>query len=273
MIWGTCFDDPKPKEDNAMPYADNKGIHIYYETEGEGPPLVFQHWSVATLENWADFGYVSALKKDFQLILLDARGHGGSDKPHAPEAYALKNRVEDIVAVLDDLRIAKAHYFGYSMGGWIGFGAALYAPGRFRSLILGGATPFAQKMDGLRQFIQVAIDNGPEAFVAEWEIENGRLSPEARKRMLAYDYEVLLTLAQDRESLEAVLPTMKMPCLLFAGDIDDYEPVGKCASQIVNATFFTLPGLDHGGAIKQSEQVLPHIKDFLAKVEGKDGAV
>jgi pimeloyl-ACP methyl ester carboxylesterase len=148
---------PKPKEDNAMPYADNKGIHIHYETEGKGPPLVLQHWSVTTLENWVDYGYVSALKNDYRLILLDARGHGASDKPHSPESYALDKRVGDIVAVLDDLGIEKAHYFGYSMGGWIGFGAARYAPERFRSLVLGGAVPFVSTMDGLRQFVGVAV--------------------------------------------------------------------------------------------------------------------
>ena len=252
-----------------MPYANNKGIHIHYETEGKGPPLVLQHWSVATLENWVDYGYVSALKNDYQLILLDARGHGASDKPHTPEAYALDKRVGDIVAVLDELGISKAHYFGYSMGGWIGFGLACYAPERFRSLILGGAAPYASNMDGLRQFVRVGVEDGPEAFVAMWETEYGALSSEARKRMLAYDYETLLVLAQDRESLEAVLPTMKMPCLLFAGEMDEYQPIKDCARQIANASFFTLPGLDHSGAIRHSEEVLPHVRRFLAKVEGQ----
>jgi len=252
-----------------MPYADNKGIQIHYEKEGEGPPLVLQHWSVATLENWVDYGYVSALKNDYQLILLDARGHGTSDKPHTPESYALDKRVGDIVAVLDELGISKAHYFGYSMGGWIGFGLACYAPKRFRSLILGGAAPYASNMDGLRQFVRVGVEDGPEAFVAMWETEYGALTSEARKRMLAYDYEALLVLAQDRESLEAVLPTMKMPCLLFAGEMDEYQPIKDCARQIANAAFFTLPGLDHGGAIRHSDEVLPHIRRFLAKVEGQ----
>jgi pimeloyl-ACP methyl ester carboxylesterase len=250
-----------------MPYVDNDGVRIHYKTEGEGPALVLQHWSLATLESWYDYGYVSALKNDHRLILLDARGHGDSDKPHRPEAYELKKRVEDIVAVLDDLDIAKAHYFGYSMGGWIGFGAARYAPERFQSLIIGGSVPYAQNMDGLRQFVRVGVENGPEAFIVTWESENGALSPEARERMLAYDYEALLMLAQDRESLETVLPTMSMPCLLYAGEMDEYQPIKECATHIANATFFTLPGLDHVGAIKRSDKVLPHVKRFLVKVD------
>ena len=69
-------------------------------------------------------------KADRQLILLDARGHGASDKPHDPAAYDLRLRVGDVTAVLDDLEIRRADYFGYSMGGWIGFGLAKHAPVR-----------------------------------------------------------------------------------------------------------------------------------------------
>ena len=256
-----------------MPYADNEGIRIHYQTEGEGPPLVLQHWSLATMESWYDNGYVSALKNDYRLVLLDARGHGASDKPHRLEAYELKKRVEDIVAVLDDLGIAQAHFFGYSMGGWIGFGVARYAPERFRSLIIGGQHPYAQNMDGLRQLVQYGVENGPEALVAMWEENFGTLSSETRERMLAYDYEALLAVAQDRESLEAVLPTMRMPCLLYVGEMDEVYPIAKeCAKQIPNVTFVTLPGLDHGEAIRRSDEVLPHVKRFLAAVNQRTGA-
>jgi len=254
-----------------MPYADHEGVRIHYKTEGEGPPLVLHHWAAATMDNWRDFGYVTALKNDHRLVLLDARGHGGSDKPRAPEAYALEKRVGDIVAVLDDLGIAKAHYFGYSMGGWIGFGVARYAPERCRSLIIGGADPYARSAEVWREFVRVGVEKGPEAFVAMWEEEYGALPPALRERMLAYDYEALVAVAQDHESLEAVLPTMTMPCLLYVGELDEPEPVEECARQIAGATFFTLPGLDHGGAITRSDAVLPHVRRFLADVDRQAG--
>jgi len=65
-----------------MPYANNQGIRIRYEVEGTGPPLVLQHGSFGSGADWRDFGYTSALSNDHQLILVDARGHGASDKPH-----------------------------------------------------------------------------------------------------------------------------------------------------------------------------------------------
>lgn len=248
-----------------MPFANNEGINIHYQTEGDGPPVILQHWSLATLESWYDFGYVSGLNKDYRLILIDARGHGASDKPHSPEAYGLQERVKDIVTVLDDLSIDQAHFFGYSMGGWIGFGAAQYAPERFRSLIIGGQHPYAQKMDHIRQFMQYGIENGSEAFIVMWEENFGKLSNEIKERILNCDFEALLAVAQDRESLEAVLPTIRMPCLLYVGEKDDiYSTSKECAKHIANATFVTLPGLDHVEVIKRSDRVLPHVKRFLA---------
>lgn len=111
-----------------MPYAENQGVRIHYRVEGAGPPLLLQHGFAGSLEAWREFGYVAALRHDYQCILLDARGHGSSDKPHNPSAYDLPSRVGDIVAVLDALRLPKAHFFGYSMGGWIGFGLAWSSP-------------------------------------------------------------------------------------------------------------------------------------------------
>ena len=121
-----------------MPNVDNEGVRIRYEVEGEGPALVLQHGFNANLETWHEFGYVEALRGDYRLILVDARGHGGSAKPHDAEAYDRKFMALDIVAVLDDLDVGRAHYLGYSMGGQLGFALAKFAPERLHSLMIGG---------------------------------------------------------------------------------------------------------------------------------------
>ena len=85
-----------------MPYADSDGVQIYYEVEGnpEGPPLVLQHGLTGYLESWRERGYTEVLGDDYRLILIDARGHGRSDKPHEPSAYVRELRAADVVSVL-----------------------------------------------------------------------------------------------------------------------------------------------------------------------------
>ena len=81
----TTNSDADPPSDETSEilsgYADNNGVRIYYEVEGEGPPLVLVPWATGSTEDWRMFGYVNALKDDYQLILVDMRGHGQSDKP------------------------------------------------------------------------------------------------------------------------------------------------------------------------------------------------
>lgn len=79
-----------------MPHAWNDKVRIHYEVEGSGPPLVLQHGITQTLDAWRRAGYVDALKSRYRLILVDARGHGASDKPHDPTAYRLASRAGDI---------------------------------------------------------------------------------------------------------------------------------------------------------------------------------
>ena len=123
-----------------MPYAENEGVKIYYKVTGRGPSLVLQHGLAGTHLDWIKFvDYVDALKKKYQLILLDSRGRGKSDKPYVPEMHSMKNLVGDITAILDDIGLEKAHFWGYSFGGRVGLAAGVYASERFTSLIIGGA--------------------------------------------------------------------------------------------------------------------------------------
>lgn len=215
-------------------------------------------------ESWRDFGYHDVLKRHHQLILVDARGHGASDKPYDPAAYDLSLRTADVTAVLDDLQIHRAHYFGYSMGGWIGFGLAKYVPDRFHSLILGGAHPYAESMQAARE----RIAQESEAYLASSEQRYGiYMTPALRARLRANDLQALSALTQDRASIADVLPTMLMPFLLYVGEIDPrFSKVQQCVRHIPNATFFSLPECDHAAGGARSDLVLPHVTTFLSKV-------
>ncbi len=91
-----------------MSFVSNDGIRIHYEVEGNGPPLVLQHGLSDSMESWYEFGYVERLQDEFQLIMIEARGHGESDKPHDSSAYNLKLMTSDVLAVLDRLQPLRA---------------------------------------------------------------------------------------------------------------------------------------------------------------------
>ena len=168
----------------AMSLTDNSGVQIHYEVVGDGLPLVLGHGSFGSLDDWKDLSYVDALCSSHTLILVDARGHGRSGKPHDQSAYDLAQRVSDITAVLDALGIDTADQMGYLMGGWIGFGLARYAPQRVRSLILEGAHPIAESMEAFRALIPEL----PEAFVTLLEpIYGAHLGPAMRARLVEND--------------------------------------------------------------------------------------
>src|SRR5215510_562021 len=129
-----------------MPYATSQGLRIHYRVEGAGPPLVLQHGFTPRVQDWYQAGYVEALQSAYQLILIAARGHGSSEKPHTRAAYTWPVSVHDVVAVLDHLQIPRAAFWGYSLGGQIGFGLAQYAPERLDALLIGGASAYASSL-------------------------------------------------------------------------------------------------------------------------------
>lgn len=252
-----------------MPYAANEGVHLYYSVEGDGPPLVLQHGFTQCIEDWYEAGYVDALKSDYRLILVDARGHGQSDKPHDAGAYGVDRWVTDVTAVLDALGIARALFWGYSMGGWIGFGMAKYAPQRIGRLVIGGSHPYARSQEPARQFFAAHLDDSGDAFVAALENRFGSRSlPTREARLRDADRRAYLALSQDRPELSDLLPEIHMPCCLYAGEADPLHAQAKAASQLIPAAaFFSLPGLTHPGAFQRSDLVLPQVLKFLRTIE------
>ena len=253
-----------------MPYANNSGIRIHYKLEGEGPPLVLLHGLSEDLGWWRDCGYLESLRNDYKLVLIDARGHGASDKPHNPDAYKLELLVSDVVGVLDDLRISKAYFLGFSMGGWIGFGIGKYASERFHSLIIGAMSPYRDpnELNDLLELLKKEKDFIWASFGIE-KIFRSRVASRQKARWMTNDLEALIALVSKDWllSLEDVLPTITMPCLLFVGEADRFYPdVKKCADSMLNATFVSFPNLGHIETLYRSDLVIPYVKKFLAGV-------
>lgn len=253
-----------------MPYAMNQGVRIHYRVEGEGSPLVLQHGYTWNMDGWRQSGYVEPLKSHYRLVLLDARGHGASDKPHDPDAYRLPLKVGDVVAVLDALDLPSAHFWGYSMGGWIGWGMAKYAPERVQALIIGGAhpyertTPAASRLDGSdpRAFV--------EALTRRLGFEFSTLPAAKQAEFLDNDFRALAADQLDRPPLDDMLPAMRMPCFLYGGAADSVTPrMQECVQHLPNASFVSFPGLNHPEAFWRGDVVLPAVMKFLHGV--RDG--
>jgi pimeloyl-ACP methyl ester carboxylesterase len=95
-----------PPESRAFQAA---GVKLHYLAAGQGEPVILLHGLASSAEiNWKLTG----------VIALDLPGHGQSDKPEKESAYG-KQVVEDVVLLMDHLKIQKAHIVGYSIGGWV----------------------------------------------------------------------------------------------------------------------------------------------------------
>src|SRR5262245_39857336 len=110
-----------------MAYAPVNGLQLYYETYGSGRPLVLLPGGLMTIGY--SFGPLfEPLAASRQVIAVELQGHGhtpDTDRPMTIEALAA-----DVVALLDELGIAEADTFGFSLGGLVAFGIALSAPDR-----------------------------------------------------------------------------------------------------------------------------------------------
>jgi pimeloyl-ACP methyl ester carboxylesterase len=188
----------RPAEIPTGQTFDANGVKIWYFVEGRGEPVVLIHgWLSSARINWVLPGTSPLLAKDYQVIALDMRGHGLSDKPTKEEAYG-PELVEDIVRFLDHLKIEKAHIVGYSMGGIVAANFIAKHPDRVLSGTLGG-------MGWLKP-----------GSAAQWGFEQiGKNDPNAKTATLCG--RSLARLALTENELKAI----RVPVTVLVGEKDD----------------------------------------------------
>lgn len=246
-----------------MATINNNGVVIYYEVLGEGEPVVLLHGFTASSAQWQYTGIAGELAKDYQVILVDLRGHGKSDKPHGSEAYSLEHRLSDINAVLDDLHLDRAHLLGYSMGGWLAFGMAAQYPERVSSLIAGGAHPFDESAEPFRH-----VSGGdPQAFIEALEAFIGETIVDAAKPVvLQNDLVALVAAAVDRQDQSVALGGMTIPMFLFIGEHDQRLVAATRAAEHLGAELLVLPRVGHAMTLFGGPELIGAIQRFLGKV-------
>lgn len=115
-------------------------IATYRWGDGDGPTVLCVHgFASSCRDNWVSTGWVRDLTRGgFRVLGVDQRGHGASDKPDDPRAYAMDSLVGDLVAVLDTHLLDSVLYAGYSLGARVGWQLAVNSPEHVERAVLGG---------------------------------------------------------------------------------------------------------------------------------------
>jgi len=238
-----------------MPFATSPdGTRIHYELVEDAPAgsptVVCHHGTGGSLQNWRRAGYVERLRPHARLLLMDSRGHGESDRPTVDGAYALRKRADDVLAVLDASGTERGLFWGYSMGGWVGWGVMGHRPERFDGYVLGGFGPTPDPYYG----------RTVEEFFGSRLTE---VSPDEQR--------VLRLVWAETNAFPGALDVLRAntrPLLLYSGDRDPrYASIRDAQPLNRHAEFFALPGLDHGAAFGQAaDAVAPRVVEWLARV-------
>jgi pimeloyl-ACP methyl ester carboxylesterase len=244
-----------------MPHVDNDGVSIHYEAVGEGVPVMLHHGLADSLASWDRTGWARRLATRHRVLLIDARGHGESDKPHAPEAYTSERMVGDILAVLDAEGEEAMHFVGYSMGGRMGFELAHAAPERLHSLTVGAAHPYAQSLGSARD----AIGRGFGPWLKQFASLEGELGTAILTHFMRNDPDALKACtATDRPDRSDVLARFEKPTLLFVGSEDSAaEAMMHSAFTLPHGHLVLVPGYDHFQLGLRIDVVLAAVDAFL----------
>jgi pimeloyl-ACP methyl ester carboxylesterase len=209
--WQTLPPTPRPAAGETVGTAAVNGIKLFYATIGHGPPVVLLHGGLANSDYWGN--QVPALAAHHEVILVDSRGHGRSSRNATPFGYDLM--ADDVVALLDHLRLARADIVGWSDGAIIGIDLALRHRDRIGRVFafaantnLAGLQPDVEKNPNFAAFIRRAGD------------EYRRLSPTPRE----YDaFQAQISHMWDSQPnwTDAQLAGITTPMLIADGDHDE----------------------------------------------------
>ncbi len=153
--------------------AEGVCLRVVSRGSPQAPALILLHGFTGSAESMAGVG--EAFSRGYRVYALELVGHGESDAPEALEFYSMERCVGQVLAVLDALRIQRAHFVGYSMGARVALCLAVAEPDRVASLILIGVSPGlakaqerAERVEADRALADGILEHGVEKFVDDW---------------------------------------------------------------------------------------------------------
>jgi 3-oxoadipate enol-lactonase len=250
-------------------------VDVSFRISGQGPALYLVHGIGSRKTTWDEL--IDGLDDRFTCVSYDLRGHG--DSPQPPTPYTLEDLVEDLEALRRKLGHERIHIAGHSLGGMIGPAYALAYPEHCLSvsLLSTAAGRTDEDLARLKAVGEAMEQNGIaetlETFVARWFtdafLESRPDMIEARlQQVIDTPADVFLSVFWIYATTEMApwLHRIDRPCLVLTGELD-----GGCNprlnrfihDQLQDSRLVILPDLKHSLMIEASDQVLPHLRNFL----------
>lgn len=227
-----------------MPKVPIDGFQLYYESAGDGEPLILIPGFASGGSLWCR--QTGPLSRHFRVITFDPRGVAQSDKPDGSQTIDLL--ADDVAALLTLLGIESAHVVGVSFGGFVAQEFALRHPRRLRRLVL-CCTSFG----------------GPNHVVPEAQIMSEIMQPRAAGEVSEDMYRVQLQAAVNFNS-EDRLAAISSPTLIVSGDADVIVPVQNSynlARRIPNAELRLVSGGSHTFFMEQADEFNQVLTEWL----------
>jgi 3-oxoadipate enol-lactonase len=254
------------------PETARAAVRLHREEAGAGPPLLLGSSLGTTLAMWdANLG---ALAASHRVVRFDHRGHGRSPSPPGP--YAIADLGGDVLALMDDLDIARAAYCGVSLGGMVGMWLAANAPERVDRLVLLCTSAHLPQGAWAERAAAVRSAGSAEPIadrvVGRWltppfATARPELAAALRAQLVSVDPEGYAACcdAIGRMDLRPQLGRIAAPTLVVAGERDEATPVEharEIAARIAAARLATVPAA-HLANVERPDEVARLVLDHL----------
>jgi len=274
----------------TMPHlTSDDGIKLYYEDAGAGPPVIFAHEFAGDCRSYEM--QVQHFRNRYRCITFNARGYPPSDVPKDLAQYSQERARDDIRAVLDALKVDKAHIVGLSMGAFAALHFGFAYPARALSLVIAGcgygAAPearaqfVAEAEAAARTFEEQGMAKAAQAYaLGPTRVQFQNKDPDGWKEFAAQLAEhsaegAALTMRgvqKRRRSLYELVNKMKaltVPTLILTGDEDwpCLEPALLMKRTIPAAGLAVVPNTGHTINLEEPDAFNAHLADFFQKVE------
>jgi pimeloyl-ACP methyl ester carboxylesterase len=254
--WQVLPPTPVPIHSERSGHAQANGIDIYYAEYGQGSPVILLHGGLANADYWGN--QIKALAPYHTVIVMDSRGHGRSTRNSQPFGYDLM--ADDVVALMDFLKVRKADIVGWSDGGILGLDLAMRYPDRVGRIFAFGANTMTS---GVRD----GTDKNPifAAYVerARQEYEVYSATP---KEYEAFVEQIAKMWATQPSWTDTQLKSITAPVLVVDGDHDEAikrEHTEYIAATIPGAGLLILPNASHFAFLQDPELFNYAILHFL----------